>query len=183
MPGPGMGEPRRIGFFALMVSVLTLSKGAMKKTIHRAAGLTAFVLVLAFFLSTIAVELVGGPGAVAVVKRSILYGLVLLVPAMAAVGGTGMGLAGTNPEGRVGTKKRRMPVIALNGVVVLIPSAVVLDRLASAAFAAGVDPGPAFYAVQAVELAAGAVNFTLMAMNIRDGLAVSRTRRGGAEPA
>lgn len=60
-----------------------------------------------------------------------------------------------------------------NGVLVLIPCAIFLDRWASV----GVFDA-SFYLVQAIELIAGAVNLTLMAMNIRDGLRLSgRSRR------
>ena len=37
----------------------------------------------------------------------------------------------------------------------------------------------AFYAVQGVELVAGAVNLGLMGLNIRDGFAMTRRRRQG----
>jgi hypothetical protein len=52
--------------------------------------------------------------------------------------------------------------------VVLIPCAVFLDRWASAgAF------DISFYVVQGVELFAGAINLSLMGMNMRDGLRMS----------
>ena len=59
------------------------------------------------------------------------------------------------------------------GLLVLVPCALVLNRWAAAgAFDA------MFYAVQALELVAGAVNLTLMGLNIRDGLRISgRLRR------
>ena len=54
-------------------------------------------------------------------------------------------------------------------MLVLIPSALFLAWKASAgAFDA------AFYAVQAVELIAGAVNVTLLSLNMRDGLRMTR---------
>ena len=58
-----------------------------------------------------------------------------------------------------------MPFIAANGILVLIPSALFL---ASKAKAAQFDA--AFYLVQAIELAAGAANLALLALNMRDGL-------------
>ena len=58
-----------------------------------------------------------------------------------------------------------MPLIAANGVLVLIPSALFL---ASEARAAEFDAS--FYVVQALELAAGATNITLLGLNMRDGL-------------
>ena len=58
-----------------------------------------------------------------------------------------------------------MPLIAANGIVILIRSALFL---ASKARAAEFDTS--FYAVQALELAAGAPNITLLGLNMRDGL-------------
>jgi len=58
-----------------------------------------------------------------------------------------------------------MPLIAANGVLVLIPSAPFL------AFKARADElDGAFYAVQALELAPGAANIALLGLNMRDGL-------------
>jgi hypothetical protein len=62
-------------------------------------------------------------------------------------------------------KLRRMPFIAANGLLVLVPSALYL-----AAAARSGSFGTAFIAVQAIELAAGAVNITLLGLNLRDGL-------------
>lgn len=69
-------------------------------------------------------------------------------------------------------KKKRMPFIALNGILILIPSCFVLRHLAING-----DFGPLFYAVQALELAAGAVNIVLLTLNMRDGLRMRLRRR------
>jgi len=71
-------------------------------------------------------------------------------PALAAAGGSGFILAKGRRTGLIGTKIKRMPIIAANGILVLIPSAL---YLASKAKAGELDT--AFYAVQALELAAG----------------------------
>lgn len=68
-----------------------------------------------------------------------------------------------------------MPFIGANGILVLIPCAVVLDRWASAGT---FDTG--FYVVQGVELLAGAINLILMGMNMRDGLRMSGRFRPSA---
>lgn len=66
------------------------------------------------------------------------------------------------------SKKKRMPFIAVNGLFVLVPSAIFLNRWAAlGAF------DTMFYLVQSVELVAGAANLTLMGLNIRDGLKIS----------
>jgi hypothetical protein len=148
----------------------------MPKTIHLVAGLLAALTIATFFLSSVAVELLGAHEAVATVKALIVMpGLFILIPAIAATGGSGFAIAKSRKGRLVDAKKRRMPFIAANGLLVLLPCAVVLDRWASAgAF------DTTFYLVQGMELLAGAVNLTLMGMNIRDGISMSG--RFGATP-
>jgi hypothetical protein len=71
-----------------------------------------------------------------------------------------------------------MPVIAGNGLLILVPAALVLDRWAAAgAFDAR------FYVVQALELVAGGTNLTLRELNMLDGLRLSgRLRPAPPEP-
>ena len=95
-------------------------------------------------------------------------GLFILVPAIAATGGSGFAMAKSRKGRLVDSKKRRMPFIAANGLLVLLPCAIFLDRWASTGMF-----DTTFYVVQSVELIAGAVNLTLMGMNIRDGMRMS----------
>jgi hypothetical protein len=121
------------------------------------------------FLSTVIVELFGSHEAVAIVKSLIVMpGLFILAPAIAATGGSGFALSKSRQGRFVDSKKKRMPFIAANGLLVLLPSAIFLDRWASAG-----SFDTAFYLVQGVELLAGAVNLTLMGLNIRDGIKMS----------
>lgn len=88
----------------------------------------------------------------------------MLVLALVVAGAGGFRLAGGSADPIIVAKKRRMPFIAGNGLLVLIPSAITLAVLA------GTDRfGAAFYGVQALELTAGAVNIVLMSLNARDG--------------
>jgi hypothetical protein len=138
----------------------------MPKRAHLTAGILALLCLAAFFVSTVIVELFGSAAAVARVKALIVTpGLWIMIPAMAAVGGSGNFL-GKRRKGRlVDAKTKRMAFIAANGLLVLVPCAIVLNRWAAAgAFDAS------FYAVQAIELLAGATNFMLMGLNFRDGL-------------
>lgn len=141
----------------------------MPKQVHFIAGLLATLAIATFFLSTVIVELFGTPEAVATVKALIVMpGLLILVPAIAATGGSGFLLSKSRQGQLVKRKKRRMPFIAANGLLLLIPCAIFLDRSA----AAGVFDST-FYLVQGLELLAGAANLTLMGLNIRDGLRLS----------
>lgn len=144
----------------------------MKRTLHAGAGMIAFALIAAFWTSTVASELFGTAETILAVKRAILVGLWLLVPAIALAGVSGMGMGRRRRDATARAKMRRMPVIAGNGLLILVPAAFFLEaRAASGVFDA------AFWAVQALELAAGAVNLMLIGANIRDGRAMARQRR------
>jgi hypothetical protein len=145
----------------------------MKSIIHPVAGTVALLTISTFWLATVAVEVFGSPAAVSAVKTSIPWGFLLLVPALAATAGSGFAIAGSRRGGPIGTKLRRMPWIAGNGLLVLIPSAIFL-----ATKAAVLEFDNGFYAVQALELVAGAINITLLSLNMRDGLRMSGRLRG-----
>ncbi|MDJ0919206.1 MAG: hypothetical protein QNJ05_15715 [Woeseiaceae bacterium] len=140
----------------------------MTKIIHPFAGVVALLTIATFWLTTLGTELFGSPMQITAVKTAIPWGMLLLIPAMAAVGGTGFTRAGGRRGGVLGTKARRMPIIAVNAVLVLIPAAL---YLASKARAGEFDT--AFYAVQALELTAGSVNLALLGMSMRDGLRIT----------
>ncbi|BBC72064.1 conserved hypothetical protein [Altererythrobacter sp. B11] len=136
----------------------------MKKLIHPIAGAIALLTIATFWLSTALSEVVGSKEAIVAVKTAIPWGFLLLVPALAVTGGTGFSLAGGRKVGLVAAKLKRMPFIAANGLLVLIPCALFLASKAKAA-----DFDTAFYGVQALELAAGAANLILLCLNMRDG--------------
>jgi len=141
----------------------------MPKQVHFVAGLLATLTIATFFLSTVIVELLGSPESVATIKSLIVMpGLFILVPAIAATGASGFFLSKSRQGRLVETKKNRMPFIAANGLLILIPCAIFLNRWASAG-----TFDSAFYLVQSLELLAGAVNLTLMGLNIRDGSKMS----------
>lgn len=146
------------------------------RRVHPVAGFLACAVILVFWTGTVAVELFGDESAVVAVKQAIPWGLLVLVPALACTGATGLRLGGRSRNPLVRAKKRRMPVIAAIGLLVLVPCALYLAALAgSRSF------GAAFSVVQAVELLAGAVNLTLLGRSIRDGRRLrARTRRPAA---
>ena len=147
----------------------------MIRRIHVAAALTAFFAILTFWVSTISVELLGTETQIVFIKKAIAFGLFLLVPALAIAGasGTCMGRGSTDP--RILAKKHRMPFIAANGLLILVPAVLYLDRLASRG-----DFGATFATLQAIELAAGLVNLMLMSLNIRDGMRLTGHSRTSA---
>lgn len=133
--------------------------------VHRAAALLAPLCITVFLLSTMAVELFGTHAQVAQVKAWIVMpGLLLLIPAIAAAGGTGFALSRKRAGRLVQAKKRRMPIIALNGLLVLLPCALLLAHWSAAGRFDAV-----FYSVQTLEWGAGLANLVLIGLNMRDG--------------
>ena len=147
----------------------------MSKLAHLIAGILAPLCIATFFLSTILTEFFGLHAAVAQLKSLIVTpGLWIMVPLMAAAGGSGMFLARSRKGRLVDAKKKRMPFIAENGLLVLVPCAIVLNRWAAAG-----SFDTAFYVVQTIELVAGAANLALMGLNARDGLRMAGRLRSG----
>lgn len=140
--------------------------------LHRIAALAAALTIVTFWLSTIIAEAFLPVEAVIRVKTLIPWGFVILIPALALAGATGVKLARGRTAGVLGQKRRRMPIMAANGIVVLIPSALFLAARAQAG-----TFDDAFYMVQSLELVAGAVNLTLIGLNIRDGRRLTAGRR------
>jgi hypothetical protein len=139
--------------------------------VHAAAASLALLFIICFFSSTLLSELFGSQQQIAAVKNSIFYAVWFLIPLMAATGITGSKLAGKAKSGLIGKKMKRMPFIALNGLLILVPSAVYLRSLAVVG-----DFSTVFYVVQVIELLAGAINITLMSLNFRDGMRVSKIK-------
>jgi hypothetical protein len=150
----------------------------MIKIVHPVAGTIAILTIASFWLSTALSELFASQAIVTTVKTAIPWGFLLLIPGLMAAGGSGFALAKGRRGGLIGAKLKRMPLIAANGILVLIPSALFL---ASEARAGEFDTS--FYTVQALELAAGAANILLLCLNLRDGLKMTGWFRPTRAPA
>ncbi|MEP3277212.1 MAG: FAD-dependent oxidoreductase [Stappiaceae bacterium] len=140
----------------------------MKTRIHAIAGAIGFLTILVFWSSTVISELFGSYDSIAMVKGAILIGMFILIPAMAIVGGSGFSLAAGRTDTLVLAKKKRMPIIGANGLLILVPMAFLLEARASAG-----QFDTVFYGLQGLELLAGAVNLCLMGLNMRDGIRLS----------
>ncbi|TIO06737.1 MAG: hypothetical protein E5X89_22105 [Mesorhizobium sp.] len=141
----------------------------MKTRIHAATGAIALITVSAFWLSTVTAELFGDAATIATVKTCVLAGMAVLIPAMIGAGASGFSLGKGWKSPVVARKKRRMCIIAANGLLVLVPSAFLLSN-----FAGSGRFDTIFMIFQAIELAAGAVNIALLSLNMRDGLSLRR---------
>lgn len=140
----------------------------MKTWVHAIAGGIGFLMILLFWTSTAFTELFTSHETVATVKALILRGMFILIPAMVIAGGSGMTLGKNRTDALANAKKKRMPVIAANGLLILLPAAWFLAGKAAAG-----EFDTVFYFVQVVELCAGAANLTMMGLNIRDGLTMT----------
>mgnify|MGYP000078031712 CR=1 FL=1 len=139
----------------------------MKNTlviIHKTSALTAFILIATFFSSSLFVDMFADQQAVVMVKTNIFYGVFLLIPLMVITGITGVKMAPKVTSGPIASKKKRMPFVAANGLLILLPAAYILKNLALEG-----EFNSVFYFIQTIELLAGFINLSLMALNIRDG--------------
>lgn len=144
----------------------------MKTKIHALAGLIGFLTILSFWSSTLYSELFGSHEMVAYVKTMILKGMFILIPAMIVVGASGMNLGRRRKDAKTLAKKKRMPFIGVNGLIVLLPAAFFLQSKAEAG-----EFDTVFYIFQIIELFAGATNLILMGLNIRDGSTIVKRRK------
>ena len=149
----------------------------MIKIIHPIAGLLALITISFFWISTVLAELIGQAAMIATVKTAIPWGFILLIPALMVTAGSGFSLSKYRSGRLVGVKRRRMPVIAVNGIFVLVPAAFFLAVKADAG-----ELDLWFYGVQLLELLAGVINITLLTLNLRDGMRLSG-RWGNAQTA
>ncbi|MCE7998478.1 MAG: hypothetical protein HEP70_06450 [Rhodobiaceae bacterium] len=144
----------------------------MKTKIHATAGVIGFLTILTFWSSTVISELFTSYETIASVKTLVLWGMCVLIPAMIIAGASGMNLGQKRNDPLIAAKKKRMPFIAANGLLILVPAAIYLQSKATSG-----SFDTMFYTVQTIELIAGATNLTLMGLNIRDGRAMTTYKR------
>jgi hypothetical protein len=144
----------------------------MRTMIHAGAGTVAMILITAFLTATMISELLLDEAAILAVKKAILAGLCLLIPALAMAGGSGFSLARGRHSPAIEGKRRRMKIIAANGLLILLPLAIFLYLRAAAGHFDSL-----FYAMQAMEILAGFTQLSLLALNFRDGRKMTRGKR------
>ncbi len=148
----------------------------MNTKIHATAGTVALITIATFWTSTILTEIFGTHVQIATLKMAVLWGMLVLIPAMATAGATGGALGKKLRLPQIARKSRRMKIIAANGLLLLLPSAVFLALRAQAGMFDSL-----FYTVQAIELLAGVANITLLVLNMKDGLSIRARRRAGLQ--
>ncbi|ATD64990.1 hypothetical protein CGZ65_05990 [Neisseria weixii] len=140
-------------------------------TIHKFTAMTAALLIGIFWTSTLISEIFLSQEAVVWVKNVIFYGVFFLMAAIAMTGASGMKMGAKSKHPKILAKKKRMPVIAINGLLILLPCALYLCRKANAG-----EFDTAFYALQCLELLAGAVNLRLMFLSMKDGFGIRKRK-------
>jgi hypothetical protein len=143
--------------------------------IHLTGAIGALILIAAFFVSSVILELATETSELHALRLAIVVALPVLVGCLVAAGLTGRKLAGPKLGGPklggtvraaiVRRKQRRLQLAAAIGLVVLIPCAVILYLVTPTV------------TVQITELVAGAVNITLLGLNVRDGRRLTRRPR------
>ena len=136
----------------------------MKTVVHAIAGILAFLMIASFWISTLVSEIFLSYQAIELVKLSILYAMWILIPALMITGASGFFMAKNRSSRLLTNKKYRMPIIALNGLLFLLPAAIYLHGKA-----VSMEFDAYFYGIQCLELIAGAINLVLITRNIRDG--------------
>jgi hypothetical protein len=139
---------------------------------HLAAAVGALALIATFLVSSAVTEVVGTTGDVHLVRQWIVFGLPVLIGCLVAVALSGRRLARNSRAAVIRRKQRRMRIVAAAGIIVLVPCALILDDLTASASAGGVVT-----ALEIAELLAGALNLTLLILNFRAGLSLTRPRR------
>lgn len=144
----------------------------MLPRLHALFAVLAFLCILTFWSATLVSELFLSAEAVNWVKQNILIGLAVFIPLLMATGASGFRLMCGRTSRLADQKFKRMPFIVLNGLLILLPSAFYLAHKAALA-----EFDALFYTVQIIELLAGALNLSLMTLNIRDGWRLSRRHK------
>ena len=151
-----------------------MNRNTLRK-IHAAAGAGAFLFIASFWSSTVLSELFGSHETVAAMKQIIVYALFGLIACIATAGATGMKMGGKSKHAAIAAKRRRMPFIAANGVLILLPCAFFLNSRAAARQFDSV-----FYIVQSIELIAGMANLTLLGLSMKDGFSIRKPKQKSA---
>lgn len=142
------------------------------RIIHPLAGSIALITILTFWVTTVWSKIDGDPAFILNVKTGILYGMIVLIPSMIAVGGSGFKMSKKSKHDLILKKKQRMPFIAINGTLILIPCAVFLCLMAQEG-----TFNQTYNIVQGIEIIAGAANIILLGLNTRDGLKLTKKIR------
>lgn len=149
-----------------------------RKTIVKAHIISTSIAVVTigcFFSFSLVAEIMGNQEFIKQIKIGVLYGLPVLLVAMPMLAMTGKKLAGNSKSTIVATKMKRMKFVAFNGVILISLAIYLYFR------AVNNNIDSTFLGVQIIELLFGAINLTLLGLNIKAGMKLSgRIKRSTA---
>jgi len=134
------------------------------RNLHKFAAIGAMVIIALFFLSTLISEIFLGVEEIVFVKIAITYLIPFLVIFMALTGISGNKLGKKINSKEVLAKQKLIKIVAVNGILVLIPLAFTLRS-----YAENLEFTLFFWSLQILELIAGATNLFLMSKLARLG--------------
>ena len=147
-----------------------MNRNTLRK-IHAAAGVGAFLFIASFWSSTVFSELFGSHEN----RRRREANHCLCAVRVDCLHGNRRRnrheMGGKSKHAAIAAKCRRIPFIAANGMLILLPCAFFLNNRASAGQFDSV-----FYIVQIVELIAGATNLTLLGLSMKDGFSIRKPK-------
>ena len=136
-------------------------------TAHIIATSIAVLTIGCFFSFSIIAEIVGNEEFIKHVKTGILYCLPVLVFVMPMLAITGKKLAGKSKSPIITTKLKRMKFVTFNGIILISLAVYLYFR----AINNNIDG--TFLCVQIIEILFGAINLTLLGLNIKAGMKLS----------
>lgn len=143
----------------------------MKRTsiikVHIVATVVAMITIFSFFTASLYAELVNDEALIVATKTVIFYCLPLMIFAMPTLAFTGNLLAGSSRSALIKTKRRRMKIIAINGLMLVTLAVFLFIRARSGQL------DSLFLSAQCLELLLGVVNFVLLSLNARVGWVLS----------
>lgn len=139
------------------------------KSIHKVAAICALILIATFQVSTIVADFFATAVQIAYVKSAILMFIPLLILSMIATGITANKLYPNAVMGIFKVKQMRLKIAAINGMLILLPAAILLARWSESG-----QFDNLYWTIQILEIIAGLVNLTMIGLNIRDGIRLGR---------
>lgn len=139
------------------------------KLVHKLSAITVVLTLTSFWVALIVSDFFLDNEALAVVRKGIVFGLIILIPAMILAKVSGGKLAANhtgNPE-LIEAKKKRAKWMAINGALIMVPAAFYLYHKSSIG-----EIDDMFRVVQAIELLVGSIQYYFVISNVKGGIAL-----------
>lgn len=133
---------------------------------HLIAAVLVLAILTSFWGAIVISDFFLDQDALAVVRQGIVYALIVLIPAMIAVKVTGskLGKPRIETDVRIQNKKKKATLMAVNGVLIMVPAAFFLNYKASIG-----EFDMVFRVVQVIELLVGSFQYYFVVTNFKVG--------------